>query len=761
MNFPKRYFYDEVREGFYIDGMVKREWAAQMETLEEIDKVCKKHGIKWFADCGTLLGAVRHGGYVPWDDDLDICMLRDDYRKFHELAVPELPETFEVLTYEREEYWQMITRVTNEHRISYKEDHINKYHQFFYVAGIDIFVLDYVAPNPTEEEVRRQLVNSVISIGSIEGIDGDDPPQEGLELISMVEENCNVKLDRKNHLKLQLYQLAERLSCLYPSKGAKEVVLMPYWCSDHDHKYPIEFVNKIVQIPFENIMINVPAGYDAALKIEYGDYLKICRKGGLHEYPLYEKQESFLVEKLETENPYRYNFKPADMEINKDPRPKRLYEQLRDYCALLQKIHVLFRDQEAVLQSDPFELLEQCQDGLIKIGTQIEAQEGEGFITIGFIEDYCERLYAVSVVLENGGDPGSALDDLDDSLNRLYKSANEDMEDVKEILFLPFSSDYWKTMEPAYKEAISDHRNRVYVIPVPFYDRKAGGELGEMHYDTDGYPAYIDLTDYKQYDIRSRHPDVIYIQNAYDKYNYTYIIEPQYFTSELAKYTEKLIYIPYFRIGKFDWGDEKLMKTTEFFLKIPGVVNSDSVIVESDDMRELYIKVLTEMAGEQTKSYWEKKIIVEEWEENAEDKPDLNILPESWRQMIYKDDGSRKKTVLFMNAFCSMYQYKKQAIEKLRSVLNTFKERSDEILLIWRPHSVLKDSNALLDREIWKEYCAVLEEYVSGKWGILDESDDPEMAISAADAYYGDPDPVMQKCRNLGMPVMIASMSVL
>ena len=66
MQFPHTYFEDEIREGFYITGAMKRAWAAQLEVLEEIDKVCKKHNIRWFADCGTLLGAVRHRGYIPW-----------------------------------------------------------------------------------------------------------------------------------------------------------------------------------------------------------------------------------------------------------------------------------------------------------------------------------------------------------------------------------------------------------------------------------------------------------------------------------------------------------------------------------------------------------------------------------------------------------------------------------------------------------------------------------------------------------------------
>ena len=58
MQFPDNYFDDEVRDGFLVSGIIKKSWAAQLEVLSDIDTLCRKHGIRWFADCGTLLGAV-------------------------------------------------------------------------------------------------------------------------------------------------------------------------------------------------------------------------------------------------------------------------------------------------------------------------------------------------------------------------------------------------------------------------------------------------------------------------------------------------------------------------------------------------------------------------------------------------------------------------------------------------------------------------------------------------------------------------------
>ena len=147
MEFSREFFYDEVKEGFYVSSIMKSVRAAQMEVLDSIDRICRKHDIKWFADCGTLLGAVRHGGYIPWDDDLDICMLRDDYTRFHQYAQDELPEGYLVRTHENGELWQIKSHIVNRSRMTVEPGEFEASHGCPFCTGVDIFVLDYMAPD--------------------------------------------------------------------------------------------------------------------------------------------------------------------------------------------------------------------------------------------------------------------------------------------------------------------------------------------------------------------------------------------------------------------------------------------------------------------------------------------------------------------------------------------------------------------------------------------------------------------------------------
>lgn len=80
------FFREEVRSGFLVTEKRKKVWAIELEILDLFDKVCRKYGLKWYAYYGTLLGAVRHQGFIPWDDDIDVVMFRDDYEKLKLVA---------------------------------------------------------------------------------------------------------------------------------------------------------------------------------------------------------------------------------------------------------------------------------------------------------------------------------------------------------------------------------------------------------------------------------------------------------------------------------------------------------------------------------------------------------------------------------------------------------------------------------------------------------------------------------------------------
>ena len=91
MEVEKVFFEEEVRCGHTVTSQIKKLWSVQIACLEQLKQICERHNIRYFVSGGTLLGVIRHKGYIPWDDDLDVVMFKEDYDRFCQVAPNELP----------------------------------------------------------------------------------------------------------------------------------------------------------------------------------------------------------------------------------------------------------------------------------------------------------------------------------------------------------------------------------------------------------------------------------------------------------------------------------------------------------------------------------------------------------------------------------------------------------------------------------------------------------------------------------------------
>lgn len=117
-----------------------------VDILVEVDRICEKHNINYWLNYGTLLGAVRHKGFIPWDDDCDICMMRTDYEKFVSIAKQELPSNLFLQNSETDPSFPRTmtkVRMKGTKLVEFDESENEKYHQGIYV---DIFVWDFHHP---------------------------------------------------------------------------------------------------------------------------------------------------------------------------------------------------------------------------------------------------------------------------------------------------------------------------------------------------------------------------------------------------------------------------------------------------------------------------------------------------------------------------------------------------------------------------------------------------------------------------------------
>lgn len=294
LQFPPNYFQDETRDNFHIEAMMKCAWGAQQEMLEILRELCQKHQITYFADWGTLLGAVRHEGYIPWDDDVDICMMRPDYERFLEIASHELPgECHAISEYSSDLHEMPFARMVNADTISYSAERLRQFHGFPYVVGLDVFPLDVLPEEKEAEETQCRLFTTLL--GNVQQC--REHLDEVTARLPELEQLCGLHFDRNKSVKNQLLRTITKVCTQYNDTDAPYMTNFTFHIKRHRYLRR-EWYRDTVWLPFDNVMVPAPIDYKAVLVELYGSDYMVPQIHNYHEYPFYQKQYNILVEAL-------------------------------------------------------------------------------------------------------------------------------------------------------------------------------------------------------------------------------------------------------------------------------------------------------------------------------------------------------------------------------------------------------------------------------------------------------------------------------
>lgn len=257
------------------------------------------------------------------------------------------------------------------------------------------------------------------------------------------------------------------------------------------------------------------------------------------------------------------------------------------------------------------EILGQCQESAILLGNLIESK-GDGYAElIEILENYCENIYQMSIAVSDEEQIRKLSKKIQKQLTYLNNKIRQEMpEDKKEVVFFPYKASMWDSLESVWMAADADEDTDAYVVPIPYYDKNPDGTFREMHYEGDQYPDYVPVTNYEEYDFEERRPDIIFIHNPYDEFNYVTSVHPRFYSGNLKQYTKKLVYIPYFILEEISPDNKKAVDAIKHFCTSSGVMHADKVIVQSEDMRQIYINTLMEETGcgEAGRKFLENKI---------------------------------------------------------------------------------------------------------------------------------------------------------
>ncbi len=245
-----------------IEALRERE----LELLKIFISVCERLDLNYFAVEGTLLGAVRHRGFIPWDDDIDVGMLRDDYESFIENATELLPDGFFLQTRQTDsEYPHCFAKLRNTNTVFLETSckNINMNHGIY----IDIFPFDYYPDGlikgyifDFEKLLIKYRVREVFYVPEDSTLSVSNILRRILTLISRVRyKSVNDALERQEKLIKSFSNTKRVINNGSPWKNRERV--------------DASWIASTVKLNFEGISINAPSGYDNYLKHVYGDYM--------------------------------------------------------------------------------------------------------------------------------------------------------------------------------------------------------------------------------------------------------------------------------------------------------------------------------------------------------------------------------------------------------------------------------------------------------------------------------------------------------
>lgn len=434
-----------------------------------------------------------------------------------------------------------------------------------------------------------------------------------------------------------------------------------------------------------------------------------------------------------------------------------------EIISILDTIDKANRSIKSLIEKEDYNSLqviaESCQNAAIMAGEAIENSEGdEAVAAVKPLEGYCEYLY--QLLIGETKDSSKLYEYISDCRKEINK-----IEIKKEVVFFPYKASMWDSLESMWEKEKEDKEAEVLVVPIPYYDKNPDGTVKEEHYEINEYPDYVDVIDYRNYDIEKNRPDKVYIHNPYDECNYVTTVHPGFYSSRIKNYTDELVYIPYFVLSEPNVDDERNLEGMEHFVLVPGVINADTVIVQSENMRQAYIKILCKNIDQKVISRhdWQKKILgtgspkfdkVLNTVVNDED------IPEEWKKIIFKKDGTRKKIILYNNSVTTLLDKSDEAIGKIKRVLETFYENKENVVLLWRPHPLIKATIESMRPALRDDYNNVVEEFRNAGWGIYDDTADLNRAIALSDAYYGDASSLVQLYQKVKKPIMIQNVQI-
>ncbi len=299
---------------------------------------------------------------------------------------------------------------------------------------------------------------------------------------------------------------------------------------------------------------------------------------------------------------------------------------------------------------------------------------------------------------------------------------------VYKVVFMPYKAAMWDSLESIWMAADKDERCEALVVPITYYELDDKRNPIKKVNERDLFPEYVNTVNDEEYDLENDLPDIIYIHNPYDDNNLITRVDSRYYSWNLKKYCEKLVYVPYYK-----WVNG--VSSTSFK---SAMYYADYTVQSSDDAVRRCIEASPEYAKKlgletiEIRNIMENKLINLGSPEVDKVVSLNNVkLPYEWNGKVARS----RVNVLYNTTLDEIFE--SRTFDKVKETLAFFKENSEKAFVIWRPHPLMRQSLVSMLPYLVDEYDEIMSEFINSSYGVLDTNAIMHYSMFWSDMCYG------------------------